>query len=354
MSSVGTSVAESGLDRPSPQTASQTILLVINPGEMNLFLSGFNPNEHSTSDARYCWLDTNGLTEEGWREALEHYRPSVLMTGWSTPTIPEAWALAPDSPLRYVCQITGSVRKAVSRTLVEHGIVVTNWGTLISHTIAEHALLLTLGTLRNVAGWSQHITKATPVFALETRSLRGKRVGLHGFGAIARELIAMLKPHGVQLSSYSAPVPRAYMESLGVIYRESLEELFSQSDIVIECEGLTPESQNTVTERILRLMPERAVFVNVGRAAVTDEAALIRLAKEGRLRVGVDVYGQEPLVPDSPWLGTPNTFISPHIAGPTWDTYPSCGKRALENVARHLRGEAVLEPITLQKYDVST
>lgn len=290
----------------------------------------------------------------GWLKALEDGRPSVVMSGWSTLPIPLEWALAPESPLRYVCQITGSVRKAVARELIEHGIIVTNWGTLISHTIAEHALLLTLGALRNIAGWGRTITKMTPVFELETRSLRGKRVGLHGFGAIARELVAMLNPHRVQLMSYSAPVPRPYMESFGVTYCESLEALFSQSDIVIECEGLTPESRHTVTERVLRLMPECGIFVNVGRSGVTDEAALLRLAREGRLRVAVDVYDKEPLPADSPWIGTPNVFISPHVAGPTWDTYPSCGKRALENVGRYLRGEAVMEPMTLQRYDVST
>lgn len=331
-------------------------MFVINKRERDLFLPDFNPGDYHTDQVSYEWVDTETLDNNRWRDMLEHYQPTVLVTAWSSPRIPESWALEPGCPLRYVCQITGTVKHVVSRPLMENGLLVSNWGSLISHTIAEHALLLVLGALRSVTLWPQSMKKPTysvlnslPV--LKTRSLRGKRVGLHGFGAIARELVQMLKPHHVHLFAYSAPVPRAFMESQGVTYCATLEELFSQSDILIECEGLTSVSKGSVNEKILRLLPEDAVFVNVGRALVTDEAALIRLARERRLRAAVDVFQKEPQPLTSPWFEVPNAFLSPHIAGPTGDLYPGCGARALENVDRFLKGECPLDSLSLQAYD---
>jgi phosphoglycerate dehydrogenase-like enzyme len=218
-------------------------------------------------------------------------------------------------------------------------------------------MLLVLGALRNVPLWGEMMSEPSYSVlellpSLQTRSLRGKRVGLHGFGAIAREIVEIFKVHKVRLFAYSAPVPRKFIESLGVSYCATLEELFSQSDILIECESLTAASKGSVSEDVLKLLPEDAVFVNVGRAAVVNESALIRIAREKRLRVAVDVYGEEPA--NRELLELPNAFLSPHIAGPTSDVYSECGKRALENVARFLNGEEVNGAITPQVYDVST
>lgn len=337
----------------------RTVLLALTADEMHLFLPGFDPAGVNSPAVRYCWLDTEGIDTCRWREALERHRPTVILTAWSARLVPEEWALAPGNPLRYICHITGGVRHVVARGLIEHGIIVTNWGSMVGHTIAEHALLMVLGALRNVPFWPQCMREGTynvhrMMPTLRTRSLRGKRVGLHGFGAIARELVQMLKPHHVRLQAFSAPVPRNFIESHGVTYCASLEELFSHSDVLIECEGLTPATKGTVTEEILRLLPDDAVFVNVGRALITDEAALIRMAREKRLRVAVDVYQNEPQPADSAWLHVPGAFLSPHIAGPTGDLYPCCGARAMENVARFLRGEPPLDPISLQAYDRAT
>ncbi len=149
-------------------------------------------------------------------------------------------------------------------------------------------------------------------------------------------------------------MPRSLFEQYGVRSCDSLEELFSGSEVLIECESLTQRSQGSVTEAILRLLPEDAVFVNVGRGRIVDEDALARLASEGRLRVGLDVYEQEPLPADSPLRRTPHTLLSPHIAGPTLDGFSILSRFAVENIRSYLEGGKIQGQVTLDAYDRST
>ena len=122
----------------------------------------------------------------------------------------------------------------------------------------------------------------------------------------------------------------------------------------MECEALPPQSTGTVTEKHFRLMPEDAIFVNVGRGAVVDEKALTRVAAEGRIRVALDVFEIEPLPGDSPLLNIEGVIVSPHIAGPAGDCFQACGDYALNNVARYLKGQSLNGLVTLEIYDRST
>ena len=343
-------------DGGSPQAR---VLFALTPVEREMFLPGFECMAIGLSRAECHWADVSGLDAAGWEKMLSEHRPGVLVTAWGSPAVPREWALGGHSPLRYVCHITGSVRRVVTREMIEGGLLVTNWGSTISYTVAEHALLLLLGALRGASLWPATMTRPSygsrEIFSeIRTRSLRGKRVGIHGFGAIARELVKMLEPHGVDLAAYSHPVPREFIEKHGVAYCASLEELFARSEVLVECEGLTPETKGMVTGAILRLLPPDAVFVNVGRAGVVDEPALAQLAMERKIRVALDVYQSEPLPANSPWFEIPEAFLSPHIAGPTWDASAKCGEFAVGNVAKFLRGEAVEGVVTPEIYDHST
>lgn len=335
---------------------SDCIIFILSADEKALFLNGFL--ELGLPDVRQVWVDTAGLTAESWEEQLNQWQPTILVTAWSSPPVPLAWALQDGCPLRYVCNITGSVRHLVARELIEKGLLVTNWGTLTSWAVAEHALLLILALLRSLPLWSGFIEQPCSMFTMQpelrTRTLRGKRVGFHGFGAVARDLVSMLGPYDVTLAAHSAGVPRTLMDEFGVRPCASLSDLFSHSDVLIECESLTPRSRGSVTEAILRLLPEDSVFVNVGRGAVVEESALVRLAQEGRLRVGLDVFEREPLPADSPLRSCDRILLSPHVAGPTWENYSQCGLGALENVERYVRGEALERLVSLEVYDRAT
>ncbi len=304
-----------------------------------------------------AFIDEASLTPPDWESSLDHLQPQVLITGWSTPPIPEPWLLSPHCPLRYVCHTTGSVRGLVPRSFVARGGIVTNWGDSVSPQVAEHGLLLALAALRHVDRWPAFIARdpaGRRLEEIETRTLFGRRVGLHGFGAVARALLPLLAPFSVSLSAYSAGVPPDLMRGAGVRPCASLEELFSDSEVLFECEALTPATERSIGAELLAMLPTNAVFVNIGRGRVVDDEALQREARAGRLRLALDVVADEPLTPDSPYVASGRVVLSPHIGGPTLDRYRHCGALALANLETFLRGEIPVGAITLAAYDRAT
>ncbi len=302
------------------------------------------------------WLD--GYEAGATATDLRDLNPSILLTSWSTKPLLPAWIDAPDCALRYVCHLTGAVRWLVPRSFLERGGCVTNWGELPSTTVAEQALLLALAALRNLGEWPAVVLDrpkhVSHIERLKTRTLFGRKVGIHGFGKVARALVQLLRPFGVTLRAYSAGVPESVYREAGVTAAPSLEALFAESQVLFECEALNAKTVGSVTAQVLAALPDGAVFVNVARGRLVDEAALLREATSGRLGVAVDVLTAEPASSSSEFFKTPTIVFSPHIGGPTFDQYPSCGEFAVRNIDRFARGEPVLARISLEEYDRST
>lgn len=345
---------ESGV-LPPPRQRTAHVVFALSPQERRLFFSG---EPHLAGDVELLTLDTRRTAPEFFEAALRRTEPTVLLTAWSCPRLPEEWLAEPDCPLLYVCSVTGAVRSRIPREFIERGGLVSNWGGIASRDVAEHALLMVMGLLRGVRVWNDLLISPRSMFdmmpRLRSRPLRGKRVGLHGFGGVARELVALLRSFDVKLAAYSPGVPASFYEEFGVEPCASLEELFSRSEILVECEALNEQSRQSVTGEVLRLLPHDAVFVNVARGDIVEEEALVALAREGRLRVGLDVLRSEPADAEVLERLHPDSLISPHIAGPTWESYPLCGQQALENVERFLSGDPITNRVTLEIYDRST
>jgi len=166
--------------------------------------------------------------------------------------------------------------------------------------------------------------------------------------------VSMLRPFTSQIQAYSPSVPASLFSEFGVKQLSSLEELFAESDVVVELAAATPENHHVVNESHLRLMHDGGVFVNVGRGSVVDEQALIRVAREGRLQIALDVYEREPLPADSPLRALPNVTLLPHLGGPTIDRRRDAGAMAVKNLGAFLRGEPLDAVVTLEVYDRSS
>ena len=303
------------------------------------------------------WCTSSNLRGSGWPAMLRRENPEILVTGWSTPGLPLDWLSSPECRLRYVCHIGGTVRHLVPREFVARGGRVSNWGSSVAPQVAEHALLLALAALRRVPRWRPFFDQPAErrrIESLETRTLFGSRVGLHGFGAVARALCGLLQPFGVTISAYTTGVAPAEMRAAGVTPCRTLGELFAGSDVLFECEALTPATDEIVDATVLGRLPPGAVFVNVGRGRIVREADLIRVARTRRLRIALDVVADEPMRRDAPLLRATDILVSPHIAGPTTDLYFACGRFAAENVRRFLAGREPMARVTAAIYDRST
>jgi phosphoglycerate dehydrogenase-like enzyme len=322
--------------------------IALDPEELNFFFSspagGVERLFKLLPQARVLNPSAPGADWPAWLKADP---PEILVTSWSTALIP-----ADLTGLRYVCHVGGSVRKTVPRVLIERGVLVSNWGDTVSEGLAEAAL----SALRRSHFYADlmHCQRGWSSYPTGTRSLFGRRVGIHGFGFAARKLVGLLAPFRVRISACSENVPDHLFRDAGVERCSSLDELFSQSEVLFELEALTPATEGSVTAQLLQRLPPDAVFVNVARGALVDEAAAARLAAEGRIRLALDVYRQEPLPENSPLRDLPEAVLFPHVGSPTDDRLHRCGDFALANLERYLRHEPLAAPISLEIFDRST
>jgi phosphoglycerate dehydrogenase-like enzyme len=326
--------------------------IAIGPRELDLFFRGPSGGpDRLTALLPGATSYIPDSTNAHWPAWLRSQRPNILVTAWSTPLIPA------DLPeLGYVCHVCGSVKRTVPRALIERGVIVTNWGENVSEGLAEAALLLALSALRrsHFFGDLMHRRRGWTDYPAGTSTLFERRVGIHGFGAAARKLVALLKPFRVKISGYSENVPDHLFRQHGVESCATLDELFTRSEVLFEMEALTAATEGIVSERVLQLLPPDAAFVNVARGALVDEAAAARLAAEGRIRLALDVYTKEPLPATSPLRDNPEAVLFPHLGSPTDDRRYQCGDFALANLGRYLRGEPLGAQISLEIYDRST
>lgn len=332
------------------------VLATLTEAEWRTFFPGSSEEALRGLFPEMACIDPEGLNAEGWRDVLESCEPEILISSWKTPMLPEDVDRLTGGKLKYVCYLAGSVKKLVTQEHLEGGLCVTNWGTSISRTVAECGLMLSIACLRRAHQWAfdMHLRGAWKDASLVTASLFERQVGLHGYGSISQELRRLLVPFDVSVSTFSPSVSDELLQEHGVKRADTLEDLFSKNDVIFELAALTPKSYHMVKEEHLRLIPRGGVFVNVGRGAVVDEAALLRVARSTDLQIALDVYEEEPLPADHPFRGQENIMLLPHISGPTMDRRQDSGRLALRNLEAYLRGEALEAVVNVDVYKRST
>jgi len=169
-------------------------------------------------------------------------------------------------------------------------------------------------------------------------------VGIIGFGGIgrtlARKLVRGFGSTVLACDPYASP---ASIRAEGVVYCESMEELLKKSDVVSLNANLTDVTRNMIGEKEFRLMKPTAIFSNTARAGLVDENALLNALRNGTIRgAGLDVYSQEPLPPDHPFIGMQNVTLMPHRAGVTATIIRDSLRLLMPEVKRFMNGEEML------------
>ena len=337
-------VPASGRSQPS------VLLAALTPTEVGDFFPEPLWSEIQKCACSFHHLDSMDISAADFDQELHAINPEILIACWRTPPLP---AMLP-SGLRYVCYLAGSVTRLVSPVHLEQGLLLTNWGKSISHVVAEGALFHVLSCLRHATTWciAMHQKGAWKSETTITNSLFGRKVGIHGFGNVARELVKLMRPFGVTISAFAPDVTPAVERDWGVSRASSLEDLFAENDIVIEASPLIQETYRIVQERHLRLLRPGSVFINIGRGDIVDEEALVRVAREGQVQFGLDVFAAEPLPADHPLRGMLNVSLTPHLAGPTTDRRRDAGAWALRNLRAYAAGEPLEAQITSGNHDL--
>ena len=184
-------------------------------------------------------------------------------------------------------------------------------------TVAEHAMGLTLGVLRQIRGIALATVAREWDKSLITglRSLEGAEVLIVGLGHIGREYAQRVRAFGARtVGLQHRPRPDDSVDRLATM--ADLDRELPQADVVFVAAALTPDTAGLFdAARIARMKPG-AVLVNTARGGLVDTLALARAVEEGRLAgAGVDVTDPEPLPAEHPLWAAPNVLVSPHFAG---------------------------------------
>ena len=150
--------------------------------------------------------------------------------------------------------------------------------------------------------------------------LRGRTLGIVGYGRIGREVARLLAPYEMRVLVTTRSDPDD--ES---VVRVPLETLLEEADVVVLACPLTPETHHLLDAPRLALMKPGAYLVNVARGAVVDQIALGAALREGRLAgAGLDVFEPEPVAGDDPILALENVVGAPHALGYTDQLFRDC------------------------------
>jgi phosphoglycerate dehydrogenase-like enzyme len=281
----------------------------------------------------------------------------ILITGWESPRLPRE-LIKNRGRLRYVCHLRGSIRERVDKELIAAGLVVTNWGESVE-IIAEGAMTFVLCQLKQLSALNV-FTKGGPdgrIYQMFPPTLKGRDVGLYGFGPIGRHMARMLEPFGTKIAIYD---PFAKEVPSHIRRCSSLKELFSSCQIIsIHC-GLNEKTQGSVSRELLELLPQGGIVVNTARGQIVDELALAELVKSGRILAAVDVIHDEDNWTASPLAPLEGALLTGHKIGkgkgypPGQEPVANLPEHTIRNLEAYKLGKPLINVISAEIYDLKT
>jgi phosphoglycerate dehydrogenase-like enzyme len=269
--------------------------------------------------------------------------------------------------LRWLARAGAGIEDLDLSGLAARGIVLTNASGLHASAMGEYCLGALLFASQHqavrLARQAAHEWDSAAAFA---EPLRGRTLGVIGYGSIGREVARLAAAFGMRVLAIKAQPgdrrdpgfrPAGTGDPDGTIPERidgpsGLLGVLAESDYIVLSMPLTRATHGLIDRDALAACRPTAWLVNVGRGPMIVEAALIEALRSGRLGGAyLDVFDEEPLPVDHPYWDTPNLFISPHIAGVnSYDVYwQQLGELLVENLRRLLADEPMLNQIDLAR-----
>ena len=216
------------------------------------------------------------------------------------------------------------------------GIVVSNVPGFSTDAVAEHAWALILALAKRLpegrpmliqGGWNEAL-------AYFTVGLRGRTLGLFGFGQIGQRIAQIGSAFGMEvIATVRDPGKPRPVETV------TLAELLQRSDFLVAAAPVTAETAGIFNRQAFERMRPAAFFVNIARGALVNETDLVQALDEGLIAgAGTDVFEQEPPDTANPLLSHPKAVVSPHVAWGTDSAVQALLDQSIANVEAFLRG----------------
>jgi D-3-phosphoglycerate dehydrogenase / 2-oxoglutarate reductase len=220
----------------------------------------------------------------------------------------------------------------------DHGVAVciapgTNQG-----SVAEHCFMLILALARNLIRQHNGIRDGAWPRAANL-PIRGKTVGLVGLGRIGQAMTTRALAFGMKVMAFEPTPDMAFVEKHGVRLAP-LDDLLREADYVSLHLPATAATHKVINAERLALMKPTAFLINTARGAVVDEGALYEALRDKRIAgAGLDVFEEEPPLPDNPIRKLDNVVLTTHTAGVDTRSRDDMARKAAECIAAVSRGE---------------
>ena len=227
--------------------------------------------------------------------------------------------------------------------LVARGVIVAHTPDVLNDEVADTAVMLWLAVSRGMITAHDWVVSgkwesdgAMPL----TRSVRGRTVGIVGFGRIGQTIAKLVGAFDATVL-YHARGPK----DVPFEYCADLVDMAARSDVLMVITPGGPATRHLVSEAVMNALGPDGILINVARGSVVDEQAMVAALADGRLGgAGLDVFDQEPHVPDA-LKSMPNVVLAPHVGSATVETRQAMGDLTCDNLSQFLRDGTVLTPV---------
>lgn len=177
--------------------------------------------------------------------------------------------------------------------------------------------------------------------------LRGKTLGIVGFGSIGREVVKRARAFEMRIVVSDPYVSEKVVQEFDVELVD-LRTLYQVSDYITLHVALTPETEHMLNIEAFALMRDGVRIVNCARGELIDEKALEHAIKEGRVAgAALDVFEQEPSTADNPLFQHESVIATPHIGGSTEEAQEIVGVRIVEQIVEYLNTGVVINAVNM-------
>lgn len=265
------------------------------------------------------------------QDQLKTLLPKVhaLVIRSATTVTPDLLELAPN--LKLVIRAGEGTDNIDKVACGQKGVKVANTPGANNNSAAEHAIALMLSTLRMTAQADASMKSGKWDKASFTGlELSNKKIGIIGFGRIGQIVAKRLAGFEPEVMFYdpfaTTDIPYAKKE-------EDLKKIFSTADIITIHTPLLPQTKNMINAELLGVMKKEAILVNAARGGIVDEAALLDILKNKKIRgAGFDVFATEPLEDSSELRKLDNLILTPHLGASTEEAQVRVGEMVVHQL----------------------
>jgi D-3-phosphoglycerate dehydrogenase len=242
--------------------------------------------------------------------------------------------------LRMICISGTGVEDVAVSEATARKIAVANVPGPSNRAVAEHALALLFAVARCVPAQDRAIRNGQWK-ARQGIELGGRTLGIIGVSGISSELAPLARGLGMKVISWSRNNDVARAAAIGS-QAVAFDELLSAADVISLHVRLVDTTRHMIGEGEFARMKRGAIIINTARGGVIDEAALLRALQGGHVAgAGLDVFAQEPLPPDHPFIALDSVVMTPVSAWSTVDASARMINQSIDNVVQFLSGNPV-------------